>query len=69
MSDREPMEPKDTTHALTNPPIMDIENVASSYDCTGLIPAAVADKDEAEHYSHLYAIHEQKLYRPLKPRD
>lgn len=42
-------------------PIYDIEKVASTTDCTGLIPAAVDDESQAEAYASLYAIH------PVKP--
>ncbi len=47
-----------------NPPEQDIQNLASAYECTGLIPSQVLDEAEAENYARLYAIHKQK---PTKP--
>lgn len=41
-------------------PMYDIENIASTTECTGFIPAPVQDAQEAETYAELYAIH-----RPL----
>lgn len=41
----------------------DVEKVASTMDCTGLIPAAVTDEAEAQSYAELYAVH------PVKPED
>ena len=41
-------------------PIMEVEDLASATECTGLIPAGVQTPEEAENYAELYAIHEQK---------
>ncbi len=38
----------------------DTENLASATECTGLVPAAIQTPEEAEDYSRLYAIHNQK---------
>jgi hypothetical protein len=43
-----------------NPPVPDINKVAASTECTGLIPFAVASEDEAENYQGLYGIHPQR---------
>lgn len=43
-----------------NPPIMDLENLSSATECTGLTPSAVMSQTEAEDYARLYAIHEQQ---------
>lgn len=45
---------------IENPPIEDVEDLASATECTGLTPAAVRTEGEAESYSRLYAIHRQK---------
>ena len=37
----------------------DIEKVASITECTGLIPAALKDEEEAKSYQDLYSIHKQ----------
>lgn len=54
------MEQNNNQKKLANPPIFDIEQVSSTTECTGLIPAAVESEAEAETYTHLYAIHKQK---------
>lgn len=54
------MEHNNNQKKLANPPVFDIEKVAASNDCTGLIPAAVKSEDEAEIYADLLGIHEQK---------
>lgn len=41
----------------------DIERIASTTDCTGMIPAAVTDEDVAEIYAKMFAVH------PVKPED
>ena len=41
----------------------DTEKVASTMDCTGLIPSAVTEEDEAQAYAELYAVH------PVKPEN
>lgn len=48
---------KTTAHPL---PIMEVEDLASATECTGLIPAGVQTPEEGESYAELYAIHEQK---------
>ena len=40
-------------------PVYDIEKVASNTECTGLIPAALKDEEEAESYQDIYSIHKQ----------
>ncbi len=40
-------------------PYYDIENVASITECTGLIPSALKDEEEADAYRDLYSIHRQ----------
>ncbi len=52
---------KEKRTELPNPPITEVENLSSATECTGLIPAAVTDPSEAEHYARLYAIHQQKV--------
>ena len=52
---------KKATQAPENPlPIMDVEDLASATECTGLIPAGLQTPEEGENYAQLYAIHEQK---------
>lgn len=41
------------------------ERIASSMDCTGLIPAAVLDEDQSESYAALYNIHRAKPEKQL----
>lgn len=41
---------------LKNPPIPKNENLSSATECTGLIPSAVMDPAEAEHYAQLYDV-------------
>ena len=36
------------------------ENIASGTECTGLIPAAVENEEEAKAYEELYKIHKPK---------
>ena len=43
-----------------NLPIMEVEDLASATECTGLVPAGVQTPEEANSYAELYAIHEQK---------
>jgi len=38
--------------------------LSSATDCTGLIPSAVLDEDEAQAYGELYAIHRQQAQNP-----
>ena len=52
---------KERKPVLPNPPIAEVENLSSATECTGLIPSAVRDPSEAEHYARLYAIHQQKV--------
>lgn len=40
-------------------PRYDLENVASITECTGLIPSALMDEEEADAYRDLYSIHKQ----------
>jgi hypothetical protein len=40
-------------------PHYDLENVASITECTGLIPSALKDEEEADAYGDLYSIHKQ----------
>ena len=51
------------SETLFNPPIWDVEDLASATECTGLTPAAVQTDGEAESYARLYAIHRQKPVR------
>ncbi len=37
----------------------DLDKVASITECTGLIPSALMDEEEAESYRDLYSIHKQ----------
>ena len=41
-------------------PFMEVEDLASATECTGLVPAGIQTPEEAENYTELYAIHEQK---------
>ena len=52
---------KERKPVLPNPPIAEVENLSSATECTGLIPSAVMNPSEAEHYARLYAIHQQKV--------
>ncbi len=40
-------------------PSYDLEKVASTTECTGLIPSALRDEEEADSYGDLYSIHKQ----------
>ena len=40
-------------------PIYDLDKVASITECTGLIPSALQDEEEADAYGDLYSIHRQ----------
>lgn len=44
----------------SDPLVWDVEKLASATECTGLVPAAIQTPEEAENYSRLYAIHQQK---------
>ena len=52
---------KERKTVLPNPPITEVENLSSATECTGLIPSAVTNSNEAEDYARLYAIHQQKV--------
>lgn len=41
-------------------PFIEVEDLASATECTGLVPAGIQTPAEAENYAELYAIHEQK---------
>ena len=41
-------------------PVVEVEDLASATECTGLTPAAVQSEEEGEAYAELYAIHHQK---------
>ena len=56
---------KEKRTELPNPPITEVENLSSATECTGLIPSAVTNSSEAEHYARLYAIHRQKVDNPV----
>lgn len=45
---------------IPNPPPVDVNELASATECTGLIPAAVQTPEEAQAYTHMYAINRQK---------
>ncbi len=51
---------RNPSESLVNPPIREVEELASATECTGLTPAAVQTPSEAENYAQLYAIHMQK---------
>jgi hypothetical protein len=42
------------------PPVIEVENLASATECTGLVPAGLQTEEEGENYAELYAIHKQK---------
>ena len=44
----------------SKPTTWDVEDLASATECTGLVPAAIQTQEEADNYSRLYAIHQQK---------
>ena len=46
--------------APQNPPILDIENLSSATECTGLTPSAILTQSQAESYAALYGIHSQR---------
>lgn len=56
-------QPRNHSKGLVNPPILEVEDLASATECTGLTPAAVRTEDEADNYAELYAIHQQKPVR------
>lgn len=43
-----------------NPPIVESESLSSATECTGLTPSAIYSENEADDYSRLYDIHQQK---------
>lgn len=43
--------------------VWEAEEITSATECTGLVPAAIQTKEEAESYTGLYAIHQQKPAR------
>ncbi|MDR1570860.1 MAG: hypothetical protein LBS72_10320 [Oscillospiraceae bacterium] len=45
---------------MSEDPFYNPETVASSTECTGLIPGAVQDEAQAEAYAALCAVHKQK---------
>jgi len=51
---------KETWEPKVETSFNEVEDLASATECTGLIPAGVQTKAEAENYAELYAIHEQK---------
>lgn len=51
---------KSSETAKTALPILEVEDLASATECTGLIPAGIQTPEEGENYAELYAIHEQK---------
>ena len=44
----------------SDPAVWDVQELASATECTGLVPAAIQTPEEAETYSRMYAIHQQK---------
>ena len=44
----------------SDPLVWDVEELASATECTGLVPSAIQTPEEADDYSRLYAIHQQK---------
>ena len=44
----------------SDPLAWNVEELASATECTGLVPTAIQTPEEAENYSQLYAIHQQK---------
>lgn len=51
---------KSGKQTFEDPIIPDVEDLASATECTGLTPASVQTPEEAEAYTQLYNIHEQK---------
>lgn len=45
---------------IPNPPPVEVNELASATECTGLIPAAVQTPEEAQSYTRMYAINRQK---------
>lgn len=45
---------------IPNPPPVDVNDLASATECTGLIPAAVQTPEEAQNYTRMYVINRQK---------
>lgn len=55
------MQPSDNKQdRLPNPPLADMEVLATATECTGLIPAAVENQEEAETYARMMAVHPTK---------
>ena len=54
------MERNKTGRDPSDPLVWDTEELASATECTGLVPSAIQTPEEAEDYSRLYAIHQQK---------
>ena len=57
---KKPLQAVSQPTELVNPPIREVENLASATECTGLIPSAIQNESDAEHYARLFAIHQQK---------
>ena len=50
----------------SDPLVWNVENLASASECTGLVPSAILTIEEAENYSQLYPIHQQKTVQEEK---
>lgn len=50
---------------MTEDPFYDLSHVASTHECTGLVPSAVEDQEESEAYGELYAIHPPKSQKNM----
>lgn len=55
-----------TTNSRPTLPFMDVEDLASATECTGLIPSGIQTPEEGEAYAQMYAIHQQKPARESK---
>jgi hypothetical protein len=53
---------------LPNPPMVEMENLATATECTGLIPAAVETEDQAEDYARMMAVHPTKPNQYAHPK-
>lgn len=57
-------QPTNRSETLVNPPVLEVEELASATECTGLTPSAVQSPAEGLTYAELYAIHQQKTAWP-----
>ena len=52
-----------TKARLVNPPVRELDELASATECTGLTPSAVRTPEEADSYAELYGM---RRLRPVR---